>query len=124
MLRTSVALIALFAVPAATRPLTPAEISQVDQLVAKTLADTGVPSTEIAIVRDGRLVLEKAYGKANEGLPTPDGWVLDRDGGPSNDPLVGVARLPVGRSTTSSGRTRSAPSPRSTTVPGRRSPPT
>lgn len=26
--------------------------------------------------------------KANEGLPTPDGWVLDRDGGPSNDPLV------------------------------------
>jgi LDH2 family malate/lactate/ureidoglycolate dehydrogenase len=26
--------------------------------------------------------------KANEGLPTPDGWVLDRNGGPSNDPLV------------------------------------
>lgn len=26
--------------------------------------------------------------KANEGLPTPDGWVLDRDGLPSNDPLV------------------------------------
>ncbi len=26
--------------------------------------------------------------KANEGLPTPDGWVLDRDGRPSNDPLV------------------------------------
>jgi len=26
--------------------------------------------------------------KANEQLPTPDGWVLDRDGGPSNDPLV------------------------------------
>ena len=26
--------------------------------------------------------------KANEGLPTPDGWVLDRDGHPSNDPLV------------------------------------
>lgn len=26
--------------------------------------------------------------KANEGLPTPDGWVLDRDGKPSNDPLV------------------------------------
>jgi len=25
---------------------------------------------------------------ANEGLPTPDGWELDRDGGPSNDPLV------------------------------------
>lgn len=26
--------------------------------------------------------------KANEGLPTPDGWVLDKDGRPSNDPLV------------------------------------
>ena len=26
--------------------------------------------------------------KANEGLPTPDGWVLDSDGRPSNDPLV------------------------------------
>jgi LDH2 family malate/lactate/ureidoglycolate dehydrogenase len=26
--------------------------------------------------------------KANEGLPTPDGWVLDADGNPSNDPLV------------------------------------
>lgn len=26
--------------------------------------------------------------KANEGLPTPDGWVLDADGQPSNDPTV------------------------------------
>ena len=26
--------------------------------------------------------------KANEGLPTPDGWVLDAEGQPSNDPLV------------------------------------
>ena len=26
--------------------------------------------------------------KANEGLPTPDGWVVDRDGQPSNDPLI------------------------------------
>jgi hypothetical protein len=26
--------------------------------------------------------------KANEGLPTPDGWVLDAEGAPSNDPLV------------------------------------
>jgi LDH2 family malate/lactate/ureidoglycolate dehydrogenase len=25
--------------------------------------------------------------KANEGLPTPDGWVLDSEGRPSNDPL-------------------------------------
>jgi LDH2 family malate/lactate/ureidoglycolate dehydrogenase len=26
--------------------------------------------------------------KANEGLPTPDGWVLDAEGNQSNDPLV------------------------------------
>jgi LDH2 family malate/lactate/ureidoglycolate dehydrogenase len=26
--------------------------------------------------------------KANENLPTPDGWVLDSEGAPSNDPLV------------------------------------
>ena len=26
--------------------------------------------------------------KANEGLPTPDGWVLDADGNPSYDPLI------------------------------------
>jgi D-alanyl-D-alanine carboxypeptidase len=69
MLRTLPALLALVAAPAIAQPLTPAEVAQVDQLVAKTLADTGVPSAEIAIVRDGKLVLNKAYGKANEGLP-------------------------------------------------------
>ena len=26
--------------------------------------------------------------KANENVPTPDGWVLDKEGKPSNDPLV------------------------------------
>ena len=70
MLRTCTALIALAAAsPALARPLNPAEIAQVDKLVAKTLADTGVPSAEIAIIRDGKLVLSKAYGKANEALP-------------------------------------------------------
>jgi D-alanyl-D-alanine carboxypeptidase len=69
MYRKLSALLALVAAPAIAQPLTPAEISRIDQLVAKTLADTGVPSAEIAIVRDGKLVLNKAYGKANEGLP-------------------------------------------------------
>ena len=69
MLRLYPALLALVALPATAQPLTQAEIGQVDQLVAKTLADTGVPSAEIAIVRDGKLVLDKAYGKANEKLP-------------------------------------------------------
>jgi len=73
MLRYAPALLALVAIPALAQPLTQAQIDQIDQLVAKTLGDTAVPSTEIAIVHDGRLVLNKAYGKANEGLPArPD----------------------------------------------------
>ncbi len=72
MHRFTLALLAL-ASPAAAQQLTPAQVAQVDQLVTKTLADTGVPAAEIAIVRDGKLVLTKAYGKANEGLPArPD----------------------------------------------------
>jgi CubicO group peptidase (beta-lactamase class C family) len=69
MLKSALALLATVAAPAAAQPLTPAEVTQIDQLVTKTLADTGVPSAEIAVVRDGQLVLDKAYGKANEGLP-------------------------------------------------------
>src|SRR3954452_22570957 len=69
MLKLAPALLALIVAPAVAQPLTPAETAQIDQLVTKTLADTGVPSASIAIVRDGKLVLTKAYGKANEGLP-------------------------------------------------------
>ena len=73
MFRTAAALLALLAFPATAQPLTADQAARVDRLVTTTLADTGVPSAEIAIVRDGRLVLDKAYGKANEGLPArPD----------------------------------------------------
>ena len=73
MLKLASLSLALVAAPAAAQELSAAETEQVDQLVAKTLADTGVPSAEIAIVRNGRLVLDQAYGKANEGLPArPD----------------------------------------------------
>lgn len=73
MHRLSLAFAGLVAFPAAAQPLTPTQVAGIDQLVAKTLSDTGVPSAEIAIVRDGRLVLDKAYGKANENLPAkPD----------------------------------------------------
>lgn len=73
MLRVFAALLALLASAASAQPLTQAEVSQIDQLVTKTLSDTGVPSAEIAIVRDGKLVLNKAYGKANEALPANPG---------------------------------------------------
>ncbi len=69
MIKLAPALIALVATSAAAQQLPPAQVAAIDQLVAKTLADTGVPSAEIAVVRDGKLVLTKAYGKANEGLP-------------------------------------------------------
>ena len=69
MLKLMPALVALAATPAAAQSLTMAERAQIDRLVVKTLADTGVPSVSIAIVRDGRVVLTKAWGKANEGLP-------------------------------------------------------
>lgn len=68
MLKLTTALLALIALPATAQPLTAAQTADIDKLVAKTLADTGVPSAEIAIVRDGHLVLSKAYGKASESL--------------------------------------------------------
>jgi len=69
MLKLAPALAALITAPALAQPLTPAEASQIDQLVTHTLQQSGVPSASIAVVRDGRIVLAKAYGKANEGLP-------------------------------------------------------
>jgi len=73
MLKLIAVPLALLAAPLTAQSLTAAQVGAVDQLVSKTLADTGVPSAEIAIVRDGQIVLTKAYGKANEGLPArPD----------------------------------------------------
>jgi CubicO group peptidase (beta-lactamase class C family) len=69
MLKTLFALLAFVAAPAIAQPLTADEVTRIDKLVTDTLADTGVPSAEIAVVRNGQLVLNKAYGKANEGLP-------------------------------------------------------
>jgi CubicO group peptidase (beta-lactamase class C family) len=69
MLKSALALLTFVAAPAAAQPLTAAEIAKIDQAVTTTLAETAVPSAEIAVVRDGQIVLNKAYGKANEGLP-------------------------------------------------------
>ena len=69
MLKLAPALLALAAVSASAQELPPSQVAAIDQLVARTLADTGVPSAEIAVVRAGTLVFNKAYGKANEGLP-------------------------------------------------------
>src|SRR3954465_4905440 len=73
MLKLTAALLAFSAIPAPAQSLPPAEAGQVDQIVADALAADQAPSASIAIVRDGKIVLTKAYGKANEGLPArPD----------------------------------------------------
>ena len=69
MLKLAPALVALLAVPAAAQPLTAAETAQIDRIVTTALAADDVPSASVAIVRDGRIVLTKAYGTANTGLP-------------------------------------------------------
>ena len=58
-----------FAAPAPAQPISPAEQARIDALVTATLADTRVPSASIALVRDGRIVLAKAYGRASPTIP-------------------------------------------------------
>jgi CubicO group peptidase (beta-lactamase class C family) len=62
-------LIAL-AAPAAAQDITPAESAKVDTIVTETLARTGVPAASIAIVRGGKIVFAKAYGKQSDANPT------------------------------------------------------
>ena len=69
MLKLVAALLVLLAVPATAQPLTPAETAAIDRIVTTALAADQVPSASIAIVRDGKIILTKAYGQANDGLP-------------------------------------------------------
>ena len=71
MLRPALALLALLTctTPAFAQPISPEEQARIDKLVAETLEKTRTPSASIAIVRDGKLVLAKAYGKASETIP-------------------------------------------------------
>ncbi|MFA5963065.1 MAG: serine hydrolase domain-containing protein [Sphingomonas sp.] len=59
----------LIAAPAVAQELTAVEQAQVDRIVTSQLAATGTPSASIAVVRGGRIVLAKAYGKASETMP-------------------------------------------------------
>ncbi|MES2095767.1 MAG: serine hydrolase domain-containing protein [Pseudomonadota bacterium] len=62
----ALATLTLLAAPAVAQDMTPAEIAKVDTIVGETLAKTGVPSASIAIVRGGKTVFAKAYGKQSE----------------------------------------------------------
>jgi len=50
--------------PAGAADLAPDTVRAIDSLVEKALADTRVPSASIVVVKDGAIVLAKAYGKA------------------------------------------------------------
>ena len=56
----------------AAQPLLPAEETAIDAAVTKALRETGVPSAEVAVVRDGQIVLSRAWGKPSETLTQPD----------------------------------------------------
>ncbi len=61
MLRTLAATL-LAAVAAAAQ--TPTAFPQLDEIAAKALKDSGAPSVSVAIVQNGRIAAEKAYGEA------------------------------------------------------------
>ena len=66
LFRSFAAALALTASPLAAQTLTPAEQTAVDKVVTDALATTGTPSAQVAIVRGGRIVLTKAYGKQSD----------------------------------------------------------
>ena len=65
--------LALLPAPLHAQPLTETESAAIDREVTATLARTGVPSVSIAVVRNGHVVLARAWGKASEtlGAATP-----------------------------------------------------
>lgn len=70
-MRLILAVLAALAVPisASAQPLTSAERTAIERAVTTTLRETRVPSAQVAVVRDGKLVLEGAWGKAAEAIP-------------------------------------------------------
>lgn len=70
-MRHSALLLALVALPSPVlaQPLTGDEAAAIDRAVTQALARTGVPSAQVAVVRGGELVLDKAWGKASEAIP-------------------------------------------------------
>ncbi|MGI4733198.1 MAG: serine hydrolase domain-containing protein [Janthinobacterium lividum] len=69
-MRVALPMLAVLApAPLTAQAITPAEATRIDAAVAASLAKTGVPSASVAVVRGGRLVFARAYGKASETIP-------------------------------------------------------
>ena len=75
MNRTIAALVAL-ALPlqplAAAQPLPASQLSAIDTAATKALRDIGVPSVSIAVVKDGEVVLTRAWGKPSNTILKAD----------------------------------------------------
>lgn len=65
------ALLATLSAPAAGQQLSTGERAAIDSSAKAILASTGAPSAAVAVVRDGQIVYEQAYGEArvNPGVP-------------------------------------------------------
>ena len=63
--------LALLTLPVAApaQDLSAEEAAAIDKSVTEVLDQTGVPSAQVAIVRGGRLVMDRAWGKASETIP-------------------------------------------------------
>ena len=64
------ALASFFTPSAPAAQLPTATAAKIDDIAAKTLAESGAPSVSIAVVRGSQIVFEKAYGKARLDPPT------------------------------------------------------
>jgi CubicO group peptidase (beta-lactamase class C family) len=63
-------ILAFATAPAFAQDLTPAETARIDHIVDEALSSTGVPSASIAVVRGGRIVLARAYGRQSPEMAT------------------------------------------------------
>ena len=70
MIRFLLALLAFVAAPALAQDLSPTESARIDHIVDEALSSTGVPSASIAVVRGGRIVLARAYGRQSPSMAT------------------------------------------------------
>jgi len=70
MIRFLALLLVFTAEPAFAQNLTTAETARIDRLVNEALTSTGVPSASIAVVRGGRIVLARAYGRQSPDMAT------------------------------------------------------
>src|SRR5258708_2445565 len=71
-LASRLALTLLFlALPACKPEIQPETQSEIDKAVTDILARTGAPSASVAIVKDGAIVYEHAYGNARLEPPAP-----------------------------------------------------